>query len=201
MKTKIALLIVAARPIVARTIAKIINKPPSTHSSFLRKQESHSHVRQQCQIRPHTSVHPQLIPAKAGISKGNALPPPHLATRHCEIPAFAGMVPGKTGVYRPKIRPIVARTIANIAADSHSPHRPFLRKQESHSNVRQQCQIRPHTSVPPLDHSCVGRNLKGQRPSPPHLATRYCEIPAFAGMVYGEWESGANLAIVGDTTL
>ena len=33
----------------------------------------------------------------------------------------------------------------------------------------------------PEDHSCEGRNLKGQRPSP-HLATQHCEIPAYAGM-------------------
>ena len=50
--------------------------------------------------------------------------------------------PGEDGGVSPKIRPIVARTIAKIAPDSHSP----------------------------TDHSCEGRNLKGQRPSPPHLA-------------------------------
>ena len=55
----------------------------------------------------------------------------------------------------------------------------------------------PMDSRSPMDHSCVGRNLKGQRPSPPHLATRHCEIPASAGMVCGGNGSvGANPPLV-----
>ena len=35
----------------------------------------------------------------------------------------------------------------------------------------------------------------------PPLAAHESEIPAFAGMVCGEWESGADLAIFACTTL
>ena len=61
-------------------------------------------------------------------------------------------------------------------------HRPFLRRQESHSYM---LPIMPQSDNNPpftVDHSCVGRNLYGQCPSLLHLAILYCEIPAFAGM-------------------
>ena len=66
-------------------------------------------------------------------------------------------------------------TIAKSATNPPSTNRPFLRKQESilyraatprrirqrrHANCRpHKAKIRPHSPVPPLDHSCVGRNL------------------------------------------
>ena len=43
--------------------------------------------------------------------------------------------------------------------------------------------IRPQISRSQVAHSCEGRNLKGQRPSLPHVAAQHCEIPAYAGMV------------------
>ena len=66
--------------------------------------------------------------------------------------------------------------IFGIVVPALSPIRPqFVR------------QIRPHTSVPHTDHSCVGRNLLAMGGiaaliTPP-LAAHGCEIPAFAGMV------------------
>ena len=46
-----------------------------------------------------------------------------------------------------------------IAPDSHSPHRPFLRRQESHSVVHTNIGKSPTNLRPPQDHSCEGRNL------------------------------------------
>ena len=48
---------------------------------------------------------------------------------------------------------------------------------------RRQMPKSTHTVVHSTDHSCVGRNLKRQRPSLPHLVAQNCEIPAYAGMV------------------
>ena len=96
---------------------------PFPHRPFLRRQESHNHVQQQCQIRPHTPVPTQTIPAKAGISQ----------CRACNI--------------------------AKSSPDSHSPHRPFLRKQESHSAVHTISPNSPPIPIPHTDHSCEGRNL------------------------------------------
>ena len=76
--------------------AKSARTLPFTHRPFLRRQESHSHGRQQCQICPQFPVPPQTIPAKAGIYSNMggiaALITPPLAAHDCEIPAYAGMV-------------------------------------------------------------------------------------------------------------
>ena len=81
---------------------------------------------------------------------------------------------------------------AQYAHDSHSPGRPFLRRQESHSVMRATITKNPpHTPVHPTDHSCEGRNLTivcRQRRrllgGMANCGTRHCEIPAYAGMVY-----------------
>ena len=62
------------------------------------------------------------------------------STRHCEIPAYAGMVPGGTEVYG-RIRHY--RPPPNPSPNCRQP----------------QTQIHQHTPIPPPDHSCVGRNL------------------------------------------
>ena len=68
-------------------------------------------------------------------------------------------------------------------AAKDTPPPPTNAKIHPHTPVphRQQCQNTPPIPILPEDHSCEGRNLKGQRPSP-HLATQHCEIPAYAGM-------------------
>ena len=96
---------------------------------------------------------PQTIPAKAGISQcracnnrqESAIPPkltPPLAANGYEIPAFAGMVCGLNAKLSAN-PPIVHE---GIAKSVNCPPPPNTK-------------IRPHTSVPPQDHSCEGRNL------------------------------------------
>ena len=59
--------------------------------------------------------------------------PPNCGTRHCEIPAYAGMVYYYFYDYR--------RPVAELSA------------------AAAKCQIRPQFPRPPEDHSCEGRNL------------------------------------------
>ena len=124
----------------ACNIAKSTADSHSPHRPFLRRQESHSHVRQQCQIRPHNPVPTQTIPAKAGISQPCATTMPNPPT-HSRSPTDHSCE-GRN----------LTTMCNNNAKSAHTlpfPHRPFLRRQESHNHVRQQCQIRPHTPVPP----------------------------------------------------
>ena len=84
-----------------------------------------------------------------------------LHARHCEIPVYAGMVHGETGIHRrirqlstaklppppnPQNPPTHSRPpqdhscesrnlIAKIHTHSRSPTRPFLRRQESHNHM------------------------------------------------------------------
>ena len=96
----------------ATTIPKYAADSPSPRRPFLRKQESHNKMRQRrvesanggnnTKIRHRFPVPRKTIPAKAGIysSQGGiaALITPPLAAHGCEIPAYAGMVCGGTGV-------------------------------------------------------------------------------------------------------
>ena len=119
--------------IVAYTVAK--NPPPIPHSpskSFLRKQES-------------------IL-----LQGGNAaLVTPPLAAFGCEIPAFAGMVCGCTEVCGCILALLLSadncrpHSPPKYAADSSSPSRPFLRRQESHSVVWQQSSKYTHTLPSP----------------------------------------------------
>ena len=122
---------------------------------------------------------PQTIPAEAGNLQGQRPSPPHVATQHCEIPAYAGMVHGETKIYR-RIRhyrrpPTNCRPHRHQNTPTHSrypPHRPFLRKQESLFTRRQR---RSFLAALPL---------------------LLIEIPAFAGMSCGEQECVGELATV-----
>ena len=112
-----------------------------------------------------------------------------------------------TRVYRQKYAPKCPPPPPNIhrrpqmpesVPDSHSPHRPFLRKQESHSAVHTNIGKFPTNLRPPEDHSCEGRNLiatcrqrrrilgggRGNADNSVNCGTRHCEIPAYAGMVF-----------------
>ena len=103
-------------------------------------------------------------------------------------------------VHRRRQMSTAAAPNAKITPDSHSPHRPFLRRQESHSAVHTNIGKFPTNLRPPEDHSCEGRNLiatcrqrrrilgggRGNGDNSANCGTRQCEIPAFAGMVSGE---------------
>ena len=78
--------------------------------------------------------------------------PPNCGTRHCEIPAYAGMVYYYFYDYR---RPVAELSAA--AADCPLPNAKHARILPSAH--RKQCQIRPRFPFPPEDHSCEGRNL------------------------------------------
>ena len=94
-------------------------------------------------IRPQFPVPPKTIPAKAGIYslQGGiaALITPPLAAHDCEIPAFAGMVFRGNGNRGRILAGRIADNSATIGrippTIPHSPSRPFLRRQESHSVV------------------------------------------------------------------
>ena len=138
---------------------------------FLRKQESHSHI---LPIMPKSTNNPpfphKTIPAKAGISKGNARPPPHKRRRRWRHMVVRFLLPqewstcvrtivGEYGVVckhdtvrflpsqewstgeRKSIGEygIIAARRCIVAANNRQnphtlpfPHRPFLRRQESH---------------------------------------------------------------------
>ena len=81
------------------------------------------------------------------------------------------------------------------------PSRPFLRRQESHSVVYAQSPKSPAIVRTQVDHSCESRNLLAMGGNAalitPPLAAHGCEIPAYAGMVFGGNGSvWAYLAIV-----
>ena len=83
-------------------------------------------------------------------------------TRHCEIPAYAGMVFRGTGVYRQKSAPKCPPPPPQMPKSPPIPIPPtssFLRKQESHSAVHTNIGKSPTNLRPPEDHSCEGRNL------------------------------------------
>ena len=71
------------------------------------------------------------------------------STRHCEIPAYAGMVQGVTGMYRrirhyrppPNPSPNCRQPQTQIHQHTPSSHRPFLRRQESIFYKRQRRSI------------------------------------------------------------
>ena len=82
-------------------------------------------------------------------------------TRHCEIPAYAGMVSGGRECIAKNTPPNVHRRRPKCQNRPRFPFpaRPFLRKQESHSAVHTNIGKSPTIPRPPQDHSCVGRNL------------------------------------------
>ena len=110
--------------------------------------------------------------------------------------------PRRPFLRRQESHSVVYATIAKSAPDSHSPRRPFLRRQESHSVVPptiaksvpdshsppqtipakagiSQCRVCNNAKnpspipVPPVDHSCEGRNLtvscRQQSPNSPPI--------------------------------
>ena len=171
--------IVAALPTIVhhrRQFAAKDTPPPPTNAKI------HTHTpvphRQQCQNTPPIPIPPEDHSCEGRNLKGQRPSQPHVATQHCEIPAYAGMSLWGNGELSPPCRQL--STTAN-----NSPP-PTNAKIHPHTPVphRQQCQNTPPIPIPPEDHSCVGRNLKGQRPSQPHVATQHCEIPAYAGMSY-----------------
>ena len=85
-------------------------------------------------------------------------------TRHCEIPASAGMVLWGTGMYRQKHARLLPAQLPKYAADSHSPHSSFLRRQESHNRVPPTAAYLRQRCRPWLRDSCLRRNgLVGDR--------------------------------------
>ena len=69
------------------------------------------------------------------------------------------MVPGRTGVYRPKHARLLPAQLSKSPPIPIPPTRPFLRRQESHSAVHTNIGKSPTIPRPPEDHSCEGRNL------------------------------------------
>ena len=151
-----------SQPYAATTKHQSTNNSPFPHRPFLRRQESHNHMRQrrvesakggmpivahnQTPIRPHTPVHQKTIPAKAGISQPCAATPRRIRQRrHANCRPQPNTNPPTHS--RPpqdhscEGRNLLAATTATTKPKStHSPpfpHRPFLRRQESHNHVRQ----------------------------------------------------------------
>ena len=81
-------------------------------------------------------------------------------------PAPLQTIPAKAGISQSYVA-----NNTKICRHTSVPHRPFLRKQESHSHMSPTIPKSADTLPFPADHSCVGRNLQGDSPPATMAAT------------------------------